>query len=339
MRMRWRWPFAVLLILAAGAAGDRPQPGSTPPVGAVGAGGEEPTDDLERNVRLLRKWKSDPEHYARLQRDLQAFHALSPDRQQQLRELDRDLHSLEPQSQHRLWEVLERYSLWYERLPEETRRRIEETTDRQERLQLIRELKEEQWLNRLPRDTRQKLKLELDLSAGKQGARAAIIAKYRLEETQRRQRIRKLIELRPGGKERPGKPARTEALPDSVKTFVEKELRPKLTPSERKALESAQGRWPTLVLLIEDLADRYSLRPLPGPPELWEMAASALPIVPDQVLREFALNELTAEDRSTLNLSLTDSESRERLTRAFFEKKPRELQKYRKQNKQLLSGK
>src|SRR5688572_22443826 len=41
--------------------------------------------DLERNRRLLDKWRADPEHYARLRRDLKAFYELPESRQQALR--------------------------------------------------------------------------------------------------------------------------------------------------------------------------------------------------------------------------------------------------------------
>ncbi len=322
--MRWLRLLALFIVLLVAAAGDRPQPGE-----AV----DEP-DDRARNARLLRKWKADPEHYARLQRDLQAFHSLSPERQQQLRQFDQDLHNLEPQTQHRLWEVLERYCLWYERLPREKQLLLEDAADQAERLQLIRDIKEQQWLRQLPLQTR--LKLQDELAKSPAAKRGEIIARYKADEKDRRQRFRKQFESRPPGKDKAVRPAKVEALPPEVKTFVEQALKPKLSARESKMLDAAEGKWPDLVVLIEHLADRHKLRPLPGPKELWEAPASALPDVPDTVLREFALTGLTAAERNSLHLSPMDPESRERLIRAFFEKKPRELQRYRKQNKQLL---
>ncbi len=181
--MPWRKRMAALLLVM--------------PLLAAG-GGDEAGDDLERNARLLRKWKADPEHYARLQQDLQAFRALPPERQQQLRRFDLELHSLDPQTQRHLWDVLERYSLWYERLPEETRKKIEETTDLDERVELIREIKEQQWMERLPQKTRETL--ADDLRKAKPGEKNSILTRYKTEERERRLKWRKQFESKPAGK-------------------------------------------------------------------------------------------------------------------------------------------
>ena len=69
-------------------------------------------DEMERNRRLLDKWKADPEHYRRLKRDLAAFYALPAERQAQIRDLDQQLHEYDPEVQARLCAVLERYSVW-----------------------------------------------------------------------------------------------------------------------------------------------------------------------------------------------------------------------------------
>src|SRR5216683_5219356 len=102
MRSVWR-----LLLLTASLAGgvqalalsDAPTP-------------EDPQTVVEHNRRLLEKWRTDPDHFARLQRDYQAFLALPLERQARLRKFDRDLHAEDPAMQARLWTVLERYSAW-----------------------------------------------------------------------------------------------------------------------------------------------------------------------------------------------------------------------------------
>jgi len=300
----------------------------------VAAAEDSSADDLDHNARLLRKWKADPEHYARLQRDLKAFYALPPERQEQLRQLDRDLHSADGQTQRHLWGVLERYSGWLDRLPESDRKRIEDAQHPEARLKVIRELREQQWIAHLPRKTREDLQLALGKAPEK---RAAILQKYREEERQRRQRWQRLFGPK-STKDKVGRPNKLQNFPEETRTFVETKLKPQLMPEQRKHLDAAEGRWPLLVLTVQELARKHQLTPA-GPKELWENAHKALPEVPDRVLREFALYELDSEERKRLNLSATDPESRERLTQMYFDKKPGELQRLRRLNKQTLTGK
>lgn len=148
--------------------------------GALLAASERPLSEWERNARLLERWKADPEHYARLQRDLQAFWNLPPERQAQLRRFDRILNKLEPQEKAHYWGILERYSLWFDRLSESDKQRIEAAADRKERVRLIRTLKEKQWIDRLPEKDRQEL---LNLEPGQKAGR---INALRQEERKRR---------------------------------------------------------------------------------------------------------------------------------------------------------
>src|SRR5262249_27868355 len=115
-------------------------------------GSSEPSsEDLDRNRRLLEKWRADPEHYARLKRDLKAFHSLPRDRQERLRKLDHDLSEADSRTQRQLWNVRERYANWFDRLPEADRQRIEAAGDREERLHVVQTIREQQLLDRLPR--------------------------------------------------------------------------------------------------------------------------------------------------------------------------------------------
>src|SRR5207253_10489895 len=99
-------------------------------------------DDQERNRKLLEKAKSDPQHYARLLQDLQAFLALPEEKQQELRKLDRDLHDEDSAGYARLQRVLERYNDWLQRLPEAERKKLESSSDTKEKLRLIKEIRE-----------------------------------------------------------------------------------------------------------------------------------------------------------------------------------------------------
>src|SRR5262249_37688679 len=111
-------------------------------------------DELDRNRRLLEKWKTDPEHYRRLKRDLAAFDALPAERQAQIRDVDRQLHETDPDTQARLWAVMERYSVWMEQLPEPERRAVLEAEDK---VTVIRGLRQREWIERLPRAIRKEL--------------------------------------------------------------------------------------------------------------------------------------------------------------------------------------
>jgi hypothetical protein len=180
--MLWRWRLLGLLIVLAGAA----------PV--VGSADDSSADERDVYARVLRKLKADPEHYARLQRDYKAFYALPVERQEHLRQLDRDLHAAETQTQRHLWDVLERYNAWLEHQSEPDRKRILEAATPGERLKLIREMREQQWLAHLPQKTRE----ELDVSVKDPQKRATILQKARDEERSRRLHWHKNLGPRPG---------------------------------------------------------------------------------------------------------------------------------------------
>src|SRR5438874_1623147 len=150
-------------------------------------------DELERNRRLLERWKSDPEHYRRLLQDLRAFWDLPPERQEALRRLDRELHEADSSTQQRLWAVLERYRLWLERLPETDRERVLNAPDKEQRLRVIKEFRERQWVDRLP------LRLRNELLTIDPDKRAARIADDRREGRQSRQLLQRLHPRLPAG--------------------------------------------------------------------------------------------------------------------------------------------
>lgn len=161
--------------------------------GEEGASGTPDAAQLEHNRQLLYKWKADPEHYARLQRDLRDFWALPEPKRRQIRQLDLAFHQLDAKSQKRLWKIAERYTAWLERLPQAERQEIKEAKDSQERLQLVRAIRERQWIERLPRKVRE------DLEKMPAEERSAQIALLRKQERQQRQ-----LWSRPlGAKQRP----------------------------------------------------------------------------------------------------------------------------------------
>lgn len=157
----------VLLLAAAGA-----------PLCALAEFG---TDQQASNERRLDKIRRDPKEYGRLLEELQKFLALTPERQDALRLLDRGLHDEPKETAARLNRALDRYSWWYEHLPEEDRRRIEQASDSVARLQVIRQIRQAQWVERLPKAVREQL-------AHLEGeARERRINDLRNEERKRRQ--------------------------------------------------------------------------------------------------------------------------------------------------------
>lgn len=171
----------MLAFLAAATPGEGEAPGAPD------------SDQFERNRQLLYKWRADPEHYARLQRDLRDFWALPQSKRRQIRQLDHAFHQLDAKTQKRLWKAAARYAAWLERLPQAERQQIEEAKNSQERLQLIRTIRERQWIERLPRKVRE------DVEKLPPQERAARIALLHKQERQQKQLWSRPI----GAKQRP----------------------------------------------------------------------------------------------------------------------------------------
>jgi hypothetical protein len=236
------WLLFVLAGLAAATAG-------------VTATAAPDGDELERNRRLLDKWKADPDHAQRLQRDLAAFYALPAERQERIRLLDRQLHDIDPSNGARLWGVLERYLQWLQRLTEEERRTVLEAPTPDNRLAVIRGLKQREWLTRLPAGLREKL---LPISAERRAERMRAL---RLEERRRRVLWERPFERRPNPIPRP---KHHRDFPLGVQAFIRESLRPRLSPGERLKLDGAEGKWPQLPRVVARLADRHPVLP-PAP--------------------------------------------------------------------------
>ena len=64
-----------------------------------------------------------------------------------------------------------------------------------------------------------------------------------------------------------------------------------------------------------------------------DVPAFPAPDVPDRALSNFALNELTPEERKELKLSLDDESSRERLVEQYWARHPAELARQLKPHK------
>jgi hypothetical protein len=407
---------------------------------------EDPQAVLEQNRRLLEKWRADPDHYARLQRDKKAFQELSSERQERLRRFDHDLHEEDAATQARLWAVLERYVAWLDKLPADHRKWIEAARNSGERLERVKYIRDQQWVARLPK------KVQDELNALPEEKRPERIAEERQKERARRlewfwashpRDLQSLTRARPtrmaefppevrfywfaalshtllkDKKERlqeaegnwplyartlaevmvkpppelPGffdnkawptnfqelpqdwkrtllpyrqkgpdwkalqaklgkwpdyaiavthfartkqlkiesqlGPAKLEQYPPWVQNFLKAELMPKLTQAEKTDLSGKEGKWPEYPQALLEKAKRHSVT-IPGtvrpePKEFFDAMSKLLPDVPNRTLRNFALTELTAEERNAMKLSPDDESSRERLIAKYWERHPDQL--------------
>jgi hypothetical protein len=217
-----------------------------------------PEDEGQQSQTLLRRWRTDAEHYARLKRNLKAFKELPADRQERLRALDRDVHEEEPAIQAKLWRVLDRYTAWLERLPAADQERIRSAATAQQRLQVVREIRERQWIERLPAARRKEI-----VDAITPEKRAERIARVREEEQKRRLAWQKVLAPREDGPRR-GPPVTVAELPLDLKQFVEGKLLPVLKVEDRKRLAEVEGKWPAFGIVLRELFEKYPVT-LPGP--------------------------------------------------------------------------
>jgi hypothetical protein len=242
--MRRFGPILLTLLLGAGL-----------PVLAVS---ESAPDELDHNRRLLERYRADPEHYARLVQNLRAFQALPPARQEKMRQFDRALHEEDSDTQTRLWEVLERYVAWEDRLPEDDRKRLDNTTERTEKITLVRELRQTEWVERLPKLERE------DLLAMTPAMRASRVAVLHEEERKSRQEWvdwANAVKTRINPGSRPKRPARLRDFPESIQNFVSNRLTRMLSDEEKERLTKAEGKWPRLANTILELSEKHPVLP------------------------------------------------------------------------------
>jgi hypothetical protein len=209
-------------------------------------------DELEHNRQLLAKLRSDPEHYARLTQELRVFLDLPPEEQTRLRRLDHDLRQETSASHAKLFRVLERYSRWLEALPAADREKIETAANPRERLDRIKEIRQEQWIARLPKAYRDKIE------GAKGTERTALIQEYRQQDMVRREEWQ--LALRHWDDMISGRqPSRLREFQPAVQTFFNEHLKPKLSAEELDRLEKAEGKWPLYTQILVELADKHAV--------------------------------------------------------------------------------
>src|SRR5580765_7063379 len=98
--------------------------------------------------------RKDPK-YPQIYHDGKAFFAFPPAKQDAMRKLNDDLEKLPTAERERLKEVLKTYADWMDRLPPADRRAVHDAPNNQARLELVKELREREWVARQPKAVRQ----------------------------------------------------------------------------------------------------------------------------------------------------------------------------------------
>ncbi len=207
---------------------------------------------------------ADPGQRDRLKQYLAAFRRLSPDAQERVRRLDHDLQDEDAATRVRLVGVMERYALWLSRLPETDRQRIRAAPAGPERLRVVRDVLEKQWLDNLPPGRKEQLAKATDVE------RPRLIDRWHREERERQldrdRQLRVAEEMAILGA-----PERMRQFREDVQKFVKTDLEPKLNAKEKNRLTQAMAK-PAAYAFYHQvwvLSEAHRLKP-PGPPEFWE---------------------------------------------------------------------
>jgi hypothetical protein len=211
--------------------------------------------------------RNDPEY---LRRQYAYFQSLRSTRQQELRKLDADFHSLDKDIQERLLKVLDNYNWWITQLPEEDRKRVTDAETSMARLNVIREIKNREWVAMLPATYREEY--EKAITDNDRLRAIDLMEKWRGEQRKRRDDWLRETWLEGQSVEEP-KPKMPDMLQgveirQALDAFANN-LETQVPASQRDRLkfyrdQPADDReWLRYLRLLVDLADRFPL--LPGP--------------------------------------------------------------------------
>jgi hypothetical protein len=174
-----------------------------------------------------------PDDPAYLRRQHAWFQAQPPQRQQQLRKLHEDFLALDERDQSRLTKVMQGYNAWLAKLPPADRERVLSAPSPGERLEVVRQLREREWVESLPRPYRDEY-VRID-----EAARRAKVEEWRAEEADRREEsilaLRHLTETQ--GKVPPGFAPEARGQLD---LYVGR-LKENLSEAERVVLDDARA--------------------------------------------------------------------------------------------------
>lgn len=202
----------------------------------------------------------DPDDRDYLRRQYSWFQSLPAGRQQQLRTLNEEFHRLDPEAQARLKRVMQNYNAWLVKLPDADRDRVLAAATADERLKLVADLREQDWVRALPKVQRE------EYAALPAEARPARVREWRTEEDARHDDW--AIAQKNWDDFKQGKlpPGLTVELRTQLEAFAVN-LRPSLADGEKKALDEAKaaadehGQFMWYAIEVVRLADAHPLLP------------------------------------------------------------------------------
>ncbi len=168
--------------------------------------------------------KGEPAHLDNRDKLIGVFKSFPPARQQQLRQLDQQIHDLPADEQERLGRVLETYAVWLDRLPDLDRRRVLMANTPSERLVEVRQTKEKYWQDGLPQRQKEQLKV-----AGDPEVKVGLLERWKQADRVRREEWglarRNYDEIQGGGKPWPfSDPVLAAQVDDYVKAVFKVDL-------------------------------------------------------------------------------------------------------------------
>ncbi len=208
---------------------------------------------------------SDPDHGDRLKQYLAAFRRLPPTVRERVRQLDKEVQEEDPPTRARMVGVMERYALWLSRLSDSDRQRIQAAPAGPDRLHVVRDVMEQQWLDALPPARKTQLAKATDAE------RKTLVTKWHNEERERN--LERATVLRATQEMAIlSQDERMKKFRDDVAKYVKNDLEPKLGQKEKARFQTIKERafggynYFRQVLLLSEM---HGLTP-PGPPDIWE---------------------------------------------------------------------
>src|SRR5262245_5940115 len=260
-----------------------------------------------------------PLAWAGSREDLANFRAMPLAKQEHLVKFADEWHNLDPETRGRLAKVLIRYADWLARLPEDQRKAVLEAPNARKKLELIKKLREKQWLQRLPKADRDKVD-NTKTDAERQKAVSDLRARER-----RREENWQLSLIRSEDQ---------QAFVQQMNKFQEDVLA-KLRFDERQRLKTARAEgWPMYPKILLELAQKHNV-PVPPLVQSHITLLTAFPHINLDKLRNFAtkMEDRAIRENFESRIKGIDEAQREdailELTRLYWEMHPYELKKAR----------